>query len=84
MEEWRVHSKKADFNAISEKFLIDPVIARVIRNRDVISETEIDRYLNGTITDFRNLGNALMVSKGISNEYKRIKNILYRITHKAI
>ena len=51
MEEWRVHSKKADFNAISEKFLIDPVIARVIRNRDVVSETEIDRYLNGTITD---------------------------------
>ena len=51
MEEWRVHSKKADFNAISEKFLIDPVIARVIRNRDVISENEIDRYLNGTMKD---------------------------------
>ena len=51
MEEWRVHSKKADFKAISEKFSIDPVIARVIRNRDVISETEIDRYLNGTIKD---------------------------------
>ena len=51
MEEWRVHSKKADFNAISEKFLIDPVIARVIRNRDVITEAEVDRYLNGTMKD---------------------------------
>ena len=51
MEEWRVHSKKADFDRLSEKFHIDPVIARIIRNRDVINDEEFDKYLNGSMRD---------------------------------
>ncbi len=42
-------TKKADFEHISKQFGIDPAVARVIRNRDVISDEEIDMYLNGTL-----------------------------------
>lgn len=47
MEKWFVAAKKADFRKIGERFGIDPVIARLIRNRDHITESEIDDYLNG-------------------------------------
>ena len=46
-----IYSKRADFKAIGEKFEIDPVLARVIRNRDVIGESEIGLYLHGTKED---------------------------------
>lgn len=49
MERWVVLNKKCDFQEISRKFGIDPVIARLIRNRDVISEAEIDEYLHGNL-----------------------------------
>lgn len=45
-EKWVVYGKKADFYAIGEKFHIDPVIARVIRNRDIVGDEEINRYLH--------------------------------------
>lgn len=51
MEKWFVKMKKADFQAIAEKYHISPILARLIRNRDVIEEGEIDRYLNGTTDD---------------------------------
>ncbi len=50
MEKWKVYAKKADFQAIGKKFDIDPVVARVIRNRDVVSEEEYMRYLNPDIS----------------------------------
>lgn len=51
MESWVLLRKGADFEAISEKFHISPRIAALIRNREVIGDAEIDRYLNGTIAD---------------------------------
>lgn len=48
---WMVQAKKADFNGIGEKYNIDPVLARIIRNRDVIRDEQINIYLNGTIDD---------------------------------
>lgn len=51
MAKWMVSAKKADFNAIAEKFRIDPVIARIIRNRDIVGEEAIDRFLHGTLRD---------------------------------
>lgn len=49
MEKWVVAAKKADFNLIGRRFHIDPVIARLIRNRDVVGEEKIKEYLLGTI-----------------------------------
>ena len=51
MEKWFVTMKKADFNEIAEKYHISPIIARLIRNRDVIGDEAVDLYLNGTIAD---------------------------------
>ena len=41
-----VAAKKADFYAIAEKFHVDPVVARIIRNREVIGEKNIRIYLD--------------------------------------
>ncbi len=51
MAKWMVAAKKADFNAIAQKFHISPVLARILRNRDLVTEEEIDRFLNGTLAD---------------------------------
>lgn len=49
MEKWVVAAKKADFQGISNRFGVDPVIARLIRNREQITDEEIDTYLHGKI-----------------------------------
>lgn len=46
---WMLHAKKADFNEIGTKFHISPVTARIIRNRDVMGEEAIGRYLFGNV-----------------------------------
>lgn len=51
MDEWIQYMKKADFPAIADHFKIDPVIARIMRNRDLVEIKEMDRYLNGTLRD---------------------------------
>ncbi len=50
-EKWILQTKRADFQGIAKRFGINPVTARIIRNRDVISEEAIQRYLYGTIRD---------------------------------
>ena len=50
-EKWVVTTKKADFNKMAERFHISPMLARIIRNRDVITEQEMDFYLNGTLEE---------------------------------
>ena len=50
-EKWFLQTKKADFNGIAKKYNISPITARLMRNRDVISEKEINQYLNGTINE---------------------------------
>lgn len=50
-EKWVVASKRADFNAIGERFSIDPVIARIIRNRDLTDVEDIRMYLQGGKSD---------------------------------
>lgn len=51
MEKWMVYNKRADFQKIGQKFGIDPVIARLIRNRDIQDMEEIRSYLYGSIAE---------------------------------
>ena len=51
MEKWFVMRKGAPFQEIAEKFNIHPILARRIRNRDVVGDENIERYLHGTIAD---------------------------------
>ena len=48
-EKWILQTKKADFGEIAKKFNINPIVARVIRNRDVVGDKEIEEYLSTNI-----------------------------------
>ncbi len=50
-EKWYVAAKKADFEGIGRQFSIDPLTARMIRNRDIEGEDAIRKYLYGTLDD---------------------------------
>lgn len=50
-ERWMLHTKRADFNRIAEKYHISPVTARIIRNRDVVGDEAVERYLRGDLKD---------------------------------
>ena len=50
-EKWFVTTKKADFNHIAAEFGISPVLARIIRNRDIVTEDEVRYFLHGTLAD---------------------------------
>ena len=49
---WMLYAKKADFNGMAKQFHISPVTARIIRNRDVVGDEKVQRYLYGTWKDF--------------------------------
>ncbi|MBQ9064299.1 MAG: single-stranded-DNA-specific exonuclease RecJ [Blautia sp.] len=51
MARWAVYAKKADFKAIAEKYGIDQVTARIIRNRDAVTDEEIRQYISGKLSD---------------------------------
>ncbi len=48
---WMMYTKKADFNALAEKFHISPVTARILRNKDICDEAEIERFLRADMKD---------------------------------
>lgn len=48
-KKWVVAAKRADFDGIGKKYGISPYLARIIRNRDVIEDEDIDFFLNGTV-----------------------------------
>lgn len=47
MKKWVVHMKKADFTALGEKFGIDPVVARIMRNRNLETDEQYRQFLYG-------------------------------------
>lgn len=47
MAQWKLYMKNADFYEIGRKHHIDPVIARIIRNRDIVEDVDIEKYLMG-------------------------------------
>ena len=51
MEKWMVAAKKADFESWARQFGISPVLARIIRNRDITEPEEVGKFLGGTLAD---------------------------------
>lgn len=51
MEKWFVAAKKADFEKWAAEFHISPVLARILRNRDLTDETQVERFLHGKLKD---------------------------------
>ena len=81
MQRWFITMKKADFNRIGEKYHISPILARLIRNRDIIGDDAIDFYLNGTIADLydgmlmKDMDRAVEILAEKIREEKRIRVI---------
>ena len=71
---WTVYAKRADFKAIGEKFNIDQVAARVIRNRDIINESDIDKFLNATLEDTHSPSDMADMLKGCGIMMDKIKS----------
>lgn len=51
MAKWMVYTKRADFRAIAQECGISQVLARLIRNRDIIGVEETKRFLRGSLAD---------------------------------
>ena len=54
MAKWMVAAKKADFNKMAKEYGITPVLARIMRNRDISEDEDIRRFLKGTMADLHN------------------------------
>lgn len=74
MAKWFVSAKKADFNKIGEKYQISPVLARIIRNRDLVEESEIEKYLYGTLEDVYDGGLLKNMDKAVDIIWEKIQS----------
>ncbi len=48
-KDWRIYALRGDFDSLAQRFGIDPVVARVIRNRGITTPEEYENYLFGTL-----------------------------------
>lgn len=74
MSEWMVYTKKADFDGIGKKYDIDPVIARVIRNRDVVGDESIKMYLSNSIDAMHSPNTMKYMDKAVDIILNKIKS----------
>lgn len=81
MAKWYVTAKRADFDAIGKRFGISPVLARIIRNRELIKEEEIDYFLNGNLDALhspylmKDMEKTIMILKEKIKQKKKIRVI---------
>lgn len=81
MEKWVITAKRADFQEIGRTFGIDPVIARLIRNRDVEGMENIRSYLYGSVDELpspwllKDMEKAVDILKRKIKEKKKIRII---------
>jgi single-stranded-DNA-specific exonuclease len=50
-EKWMLQTKRADFEEMARCHHITPVTARIIRNRDVMGQEAVEKYLKGGLKD---------------------------------
>lgn len=73
MANWYVSAKRADFDDIGKNFGISPVLARIIRNRDIIGEEEIRKYLHGGPDDYYDACLMKDMEKAVSLLWEKIR-----------
>ena len=78
---WVVAAKRADFKEIAQKFGIDQVTARLIRNRDIVGDAAIEEYLNGSLLnlhdpmEMKDMDKAVRILCDKIDEQKKIRVI---------
>lgn len=81
MSKWMVAAKRADFQRLSQEFGISPVLARIIRNRDVIEDDAVRKFLYGTMDDLyapellKDMGKAVDILVEKITQQKKIRII---------
>lgn len=58
MKKWILHMKKADFQDLGKRFRIDPVVAKIMRNRDLETDEQYENFLYG---DWESLHNPALM-----------------------
>ena len=74
MAKWMLYNKRADFVNIAQKFHIDPLIAKVLRNKDLTTDEQLNRYLNGGINDLYDPHLMKDMDKGVSVIIEKINH----------
>ena len=69
---WMIYSRRADFGAISTRFSVSPMLARILINRGVVAD-EIGAYLNGTLDDIPRGGLLPDIGKSVRILAEKIK-----------
>lgn len=64
MSKWMVKMKKADFDAIADKFGINRITARLLINRGLSTDEEIMRYLSGDASMLHDPAELFDIEKG--------------------
>ncbi len=78
-EQWMLHTKKADFQELGKVHSINPVTARIIRNRDICGDDAVEKYLRGTINDMysphllKDMDKTIEILKQKISEGKRVR-----------
>lgn len=81
MEQWVLLRKGADFEKIGKQFGISKRLACLVRNREIIGEQEIEKYLSGTLNDLhdgllmKDMDRAVDILKEKIAEQKKIRII---------
>lgn len=76
---WLVMAKRADFAAIAAEFHIDPVTARLLRNKDLMTMEDMKRYLYGDLEDLydgsqmKDMETAVTLLEQKIREHKKIR-----------
>ena len=76
---WLVMAKRADFTAIAAELHIDPVTARLLRNKDLTTMEEMKRYLYGSLDDLydgsqmKDMETAVSLLEQKIQEHKKIR-----------
>jgi len=79
MKRWVVAAKRADFDAIARKYGITPMLARIIRNRDITEDKDIEKFLKGNISDLyspstlKDIDKALLVIKEARDNSDKVR-----------
>ncbi|MCR5671867.1 MAG: single-stranded-DNA-specific exonuclease RecJ [Butyrivibrio sp.] len=73
MSKWFEIRKGADFKAIADKFGISPITARILRNRELKSDEEIEKYLKCDVSMLNDPRGMEDIEKGASIILEKIK-----------
>lgn len=72
-KKWFIKNKKADIKAIASNYGVSELICRLIVNRDIITEDEMNLFINPKLTNMHNAKNMKDLEKSVEILIEKIK-----------